>query len=163
MTRLYDLSAERRALLEHVAECEGEIDDETAVELDRLGDDIGDKVEAVLAVAREYELQAELLKSEEQRLAKRRKVAENGRARLRRYVRDSLIAAGMDRVEAGTFRATVTKPRVRPDVYDVDALPDGLCEMVRVPDKRAIRAALQDGADVPGARLVEGEYGLRVT
>ena len=44
------------------------------------------------------------------------------------------------------------------DIIDEDAIPYGLCEVKRIPIKNLIRESLEQGKEVPGARLgVRGE------
>jgi hypothetical protein len=46
-------------------------------------------------------------------------------------------------------------------ITDEDALPDEFCTTVRKPDKKSIKAALEDG-ELPGAMLSNGGMTLSV-
>ena len=60
--------------------------------------------------------------------------------------------------DRGVFSATLAVGRDKSiDVYDADQLPDDYMREIPAryePDKAAIRSAMDDGFDVPGARIV---------
>jgi hypothetical protein len=63
------------------------------------------------------------------------------------------------RTPEGSFSVIPGKPKA--DVYDEAAVPDSLCRIRREPDKTAIKAVLEGGEGVPGARLTNGNPSLR--
>lgn len=71
-----------------------------------------------------------------------------------------LDAIGEQKLPHALGTVSRTKPRERAEVYDETAIPSQLCK--RVPDTSAIKAQLEAGEDVPGARLVMGEPGVMV-
>ena len=75
---------------------------------------------------------------------------------------DLMTHAGTGRVVLPEATISVTKGRTRLEVHTAADLPQGYVMMQPVPDNAAIRAALDAGDDIPGARLVTGEPGLTV-
>lgn len=79
---------------------------------------------------------------------------------LRQYLMDHMNALGITEIkdERGIFKATLQPQRDQSvDVFDAEQLPDDYLREIPAkyePDKTAIKSALQDGYDVPGARLV---------
>lgn len=71
-----------------------------------------------------------------------------------------LDAIGEQKLPHTLATVSRTKPRERVDITDPTAIPSQLCK--RVPDAAAIKKQLEDGEDVPGARLVTGEPGIMV-
>lgn len=160
--RLYDISAEIRAVFEHIAEQEGEFTAEDEAALDELCPALEDKIARYLEIAAEDEAYADALKAEADRIMRRAQVKQNAARRLRGRVRDALLTSGIDKVDAGTFRVSLRKPRESVEVVDTEALPADFTKTTTTADKRAIGEALKAGREVPGARLVQGEHGITV-
>lgn len=99
------------------------------------------------------------LKAEEQRLAKRRKGMESTVASLRQY-----MAVNMDKT-VKTPLVTISK---RPGsesavIFDPEAIPDDYTEpQPPKVDKTLVKKALQDGYEVPGARLETGQPSVTI-
>ena len=123
--------------------------------LDRLAETYDAKVEACGCYIKNLQAEAEMLKAEEQALAKRRKAIESKE----QWMRDYLLANLQEFGEAGfSAKAKVsTRKSEAVQVLDVSAIPD---EYMRVkttatPDKAAIKKALKNGESVPGAAIVQ--------
>ena len=123
--------------------------------LDRLAETYDAKVEACGCYIKNLQAEAEMLKAEEQALAKRRKAIESKE----KWMRDYLLANLQEFGEAGfSAKAKVsTRKSEAVQVLDVSAIPD---EYMRVkttatPDKAAIKKALKNGESVPGAAIVQ--------
>ena len=93
--KLYELAREYEALLEAA---DGE---EAAFSqaLDQLGGELAAKALAVAKVVKTLEAEAAGYKAEETRLSERRKARENAADRLKGYLKDNLIAAGLAHVQ----------------------------------------------------------------
>ena len=102
-----------------------------------------------------------MLKAEESRLNARRKSLEAAQDRVRDALKNALNTVGQRSIKTQLFTVSLTKAPVKVDVSDVNALPDTLVTVTRVPDKAAIKAALEVGP-VDGATLVVGAEGLKV-
>lgn len=71
-------------------------------------------------------------------------------------------AADLPKLELPEATISVTKGRVSVDVVDADQLPQGFYAIQRKPDSKAIKAAIEGGDDIPGAKLVTGDSGLTI-
>lgn len=152
MPSLYDLTQEA-AYLQQLA-LDGEIDQQVIDDtLESLG--IDSKIEAICCVIRNMETRANACKEEEERIYKRRKVAENTVSRLKDSLLLYLEIVDKDRVDAGTFTVSKRKSKsVR--ITNEEGLPDEfLIYKAPTPDKTAIKQALTSGRVVFGAELVE--------
>ena len=123
-------------------------------ELDAITDKLETKVENIGVMYKEAVALAEVLKKEEDRLAKRRQAYE-GKARwLKDYLSFSLTAVGMDEVEGA--RAVVKFSHSEAvEVDDIAKLPE---EYVRrketvTPDKVALKKAIKGGLVIEGAHI----------
>lgn len=71
-------------------------------------------------------------------------------------------AAGQDKVTLPEATIFTTKPRTSVNVLNVDDLPQGYFRVKREADKTAIKSALEQGEQIPGAELVLGDAGLTI-
>ena len=138
-----------------------EIDEETgeilnAEELDKLAGAFDEKVESVACYIKNLTAFAGDLKEEEANLAKRRKSAEKKVDYLKTFLSSCMDAAGRDKFNGVKANVSFRKS-VAVQIDDESTLPDAFkVETVTVkPDKTAIKKAIQDGAEVSGASLVE--------
>lgn len=97
-------------------------------------------------------------KAEEQRIAARRKTMENLVTRLEGYISDSMTRLGVDSVAAGTFSIKFAANPPAVQVEDESLIPSRFVKVVQTTsiDKIAIKAAITDGEEVPGAKLTQG-------
>lgn len=161
MKPLYELTGEL-AQIQQMAD-EGVPMEQLADTLDLIGAEFDHKVDGCLRVMANLQAEADMLKAEEKALSDRRKSAENQADNLKRYIKDCMIKAGKDK--AGELKlATLTKPRKVLQISDESALPELYREQVisYKTDKKAVEQALKDGVEVPGAVLVDSDYGLRI-
>lgn len=155
---LFDIDNSIRNLIETmftaVDEETGELLDFDPEQLETLKEQRESKLEAIACFIKETDAEAAALKSEMDKLAKRKKVAENKATRLRRILAESLIANNEDKFKtakcAVSFR---TSKQVIID--DLDGLNDEFVnvETTRKPDKKLIKEAIEKGADVPAAHI----------
>jgi hypothetical protein len=156
---LFNVAAEYRAAAEKLEDlC---LDDQTFSDtLESIGGDLEAKAMNTAFVARNMEATAEQIKVEIERMAERAKALENRAKRIRKYLMDGLTLAGRDKIETPFFKIKIAlnPPSVAiddesmiPAAYKTEPLPPA-----PAPDRKLIAAALKDGFDVPGCRLVRG-------
>jgi len=144
---LYDLTDELKALISHLIENGGEITDEMEERFDALLDMEEEKTEGYIQVIRDLEASAEAVKAEEDRLKKRRRALQNSADRLK----DRLAWAMEQRdqevreTDLGKVRLQQASRRSLNVQVDAEALPDRFTRVSVKPDKREIRAALEEG------------------
>lgn len=80
----------------------------------------------------------------------------------RTLIKSVMIAADLDKLALPDATVSVTKPRITVEINDLDAIPQGYAKFEKKPDKAAIKAALEAGADIPGAALGLSDEGLMV-
>lgn len=147
MASIYEIE---QAMLECVDMETGEVDVERleALELERT-----EKIENVLLWIKNLKAEAEAIRSEEVKLAERRKAKVNRVDSLTRY-----LAAVLNGDKFNTARVSLYwRKSTSTDVYDETALPEKYrVETVTwAADKKAIKEAINSGEVVTGARLVE--------
>lgn len=156
MPTLYELSAEARAIDAAIEDADGELTPEIEAALDALSSDLEDKVTAIVGLVRDMEARADARRSEADRLAASAKRVARQADRLKDYLTRCLDLAGRDRMETRLGRIAV---RLNPPSVAIAAgaeVPRDLTRetVQRVPDKTAIKAAIESGRDVPGCSIV---------
>lgn len=158
---LYQIAADFRADADKLAELD--LDDQTLADtLESLSGDLEVKATNTVMLARNLEAAAAQIKEAEKAMADRRKAIEKRAEGIRCYVLESMLVAGIEKIECPLFRIAVrdNPPSVQidderqiPAAYLADPPPPA-----PVPDKKLIAQALKDGFDVPGARLARGKH-----
>lgn len=157
MATLYELDARLDALLERVWQTEeGLVDKESGEVLDSsLLDDLemefSDKVDSIGCYIKNLYAEAEMYKREAKWQAERAKRAENKADSLRSYL---MLHLEKGKKFSSAHCEVKWSESTSTDIVDVDKIPDRFIRKVeRVPDKRAIKAALESGENVLGATL----------
>lgn len=81
---------------------------------------------------------------------------------MKRFIKNIMKAAGLDKLALAEASLFITKPRLSVGIGSVEDLPQGYFKTTRQPDKAAIKAAFDRGEDIPGAFQVLGDEGLTV-
>lgn len=113
-----------------------------------------DKIEGYCQIIRQLSADEEMFKSEIDRLSKRKKVCENAQARLKERMVGYFEAAGVDRMNTGTFLVSVAStPSV--NITDEEKIPAEyrIAQPDKI-DKYAIKTALRTDISVPGAEII---------
>ena len=163
MTALFVLANQYLELAEKLAVLE--LDAQTiqdTIEASGLGDDLAVKAQGIEHIAREAIKYNDLIDMEIDRLkelkASREKVAEG----LHKYLLDNMTRAGISKIDCPLFSISIRKNPPAVEITDSLSLPAAYWKTpepkptVAAPDKAAIKAALQAGTEVMGARLVQG-------
>jgi len=115
--------------------------------------ELTDKLAAILRSALHEEAMAGGLKEYQGKLTDRAAALKNRATKKRAVVLHFMEDVGLKKLQAPDLTATrkVTPPGVV--VYDETQLPDEFVRTKTEPDKSALRAALKEGQDIPGAQL----------
>ena len=120
------------------------------------------KLENTAKVIRTIEAEAAAIKSEEERLKKRRNAMENNVGRLKNYIFESMQITGKERLKGVhvSLRLQNNPPSV--NMLDDKAIPAHyLVEQPSTVDKKAVLQDLKNGIAVEGAELKQ-EKSLRI-
>lgn len=98
--------------------------------------------------------------AEAERLAMRARIIANRREALKKRLLDAMVYSGIQKVEHPQFTISVQKNPPNVDVFDERQIPADYMTAPKPPEpkpnKTLIKKAIQDGFDVPGAKLVQG-------
>jgi len=157
---LYELTNEYEAALAELADME--LDDETLKDtLEGLAGTLEVKAVNVALFVRNLESTAAAIKDAEKAMSDRRRAIENRAAKVKDYIKDNMIRAGILKIESPYFRLAIQNNPPSVKIENVDELPPHFLKIPEppppVPDKTAIGAALKAGGNVPGAWLEQGQ------
>ena len=152
---LHELSNELSELLSQVDPDTGEL----PAELGEVRALVERKAGAVAAYVANVEATAEAIAEFAKRKAAEAKALQRRAAWLRGYLADHMVTTGLQRITADGGALTITAQPWRDksiEVYDADAVPQSFKreKITLEVDKTAIRASIDHGLEVTGARLV---------
>jgi hypothetical protein len=161
MTSLFSLTNQYLQLADTLSN--GDFDVATiadTIEASGLTDDIAAKAQGLEYVARSAEAYLPAIDNEIARLqalkAHRVKVA----AGLRQYLLDSMQRMQIERIDCPLFSISIRKNPASVDIFDSLQIPAQYMVIPEPPpakpDKKLIAAAIKSGAEVPGARMMQG-------
>lgn len=153
---LYGITAELNAILAQLEELDGEITPELEQALAINEGQFLQKAEDYGHAILNLKAMATAAKAEKERLASLQKFYENAQKRLTDALTTAMQAFGHDKVENGTLRLSLRRTTAT-EVDDLEQVPQEYktTKVEVVPDKTAIKKAIQSGEAVPGAHLVE--------
>ena len=153
---LYGITAELNAILAAIEDNGGEITPEIenalAINEEQFATKAVDYGHAILNI----KAMAAAAKAEKDRIAGLQKFYENTQKRLEGALSNAMQVFGQDKVENATMRLSL-RHTTATEVDDLALLPSEFktTKVEEVADKTAIKKAIQGGASVPGAHLVE--------
>jgi TolA-binding protein len=149
---LFEMSAaalELQALLES-----GDIDEQTVLDtMESIG--ASEKLESYVYVQKNLEAEIDAFKAEIERMTERKKSLEAQVERLKNAQIAFMQASGQKSANAGTFKLTMRENK-SVEITDEATIPAEYITVIPSstrPDKKAMLAALKDGAQIEGASL----------
>ncbi len=168
---LYDLGAEQDVLDSFLLETEGEETPEIAELWERLSGQIDEKVERWGLWLRGQQLQADLIKAEEERLRARRKTIENAIERGKAALQMNMERLGRDKVKGKLLTVSIQRNPPAVTCENPQAVFEGAQgDMFATREERvdfrlnrdAVLAAWKLGADLPVGVIVTQGQSLRL-
>jgi hypothetical protein len=156
---LYAIAQEHRAMVERLMDTQD--DAQTIADtIEAESYPLEVKAQNVAYAIKNLDATAAAIKSAEAEMAARRKAIEKRVEHLREYTKTCMEVAGVTKIECPHFALTIKKNPAAVDVFEPSLIPVEFMKQPEpppaTPDKAAIKAALQDGKDVPGALLAQG-------
>lgn len=152
MASLYQLNNAYAQLQQMIEDGQEGLEDTLA----SITDAVEEKLEAYAMVIKNIESDVEGIKSEEKRLAERRKIMENGITRMKQAIAETLQGSGQDKVKTEKFTFSFRKSS-KVEVSDIDSLPQEYVKVERTISRSELAKALKAGEQIEGAQLVENQ------
>lgn len=156
---LYQLTYNYREALDALTDPEADLPIEAVNDtLEALEGELEDKAVNVAKFLRNMEATAKAIKEAEAEMARRRKTLENRVNWLKGYLKGSMEACGISKIECPYFKLSIQKNPPAVNILDEAAIPEQYKEQVVTwkIHKTAIKDALKAGDTVPGAELMVG-------
>jgi hypothetical protein len=157
--KLYELTNNYRQLLEMAEEMDPQTLQDT---LEAIQESIEDKAENTAKLIRSIEVDIEVIKAEEKRLAERRKALETKVTHIKEYLQNQMEAAGLTKVKRPTLTISIQANPPSVTVLDESLIPSAyIIPQPPKVSKKDILAALKQGEFIPGVEINQGK-GLRI-
>lgn len=130
-----------------------------------IDDELEAKADGYARVIRNMEAQVEAFKTEEKRIAEKRRMLEAGIEKLKKNLFDSMKKTKKEKFKTELFSFSIQKNGgADPVIVDVDTsdLPDDLVQITEKPDLKAIAAYIKETGDITYAHFGERGESLRI-
>ena len=126
--------------------------------LDEVGEQLEEKAENIAKLIKTLEVEVNGYKTEEKRLADRRKTLENRITGLKSYIDAAMKATGKKKFKGQLFSFNIQKNPPSVNITDSTLIPkEYYIEQEPVLDKKTVLAELKNGVIVPGTELKQTE------
>lgn len=155
--KLYEISERFKNLEELLENTDLQIDDIKEA-LNEVGIEFEEKVEGIVRLIKNIEGDAEKIKSEEKRLAEKRKSLESKVTYLKGYIDLNMKLVGKKKIDTGLFKLSIQKNAPSINIKSAADIPsEYFIEQEPVLDKRALLKDLKEGREVPGVEMKQTE------
>ena len=151
---LYEISEQYLTALDNLPVDEnGEVDTSA---LDEIQSQMDEKISSIACYIKSCKAMAKALKEEELSLQNRRKAFENKAERLEEYLSTWMLSMNKSKFEDAKCKVSF-RPSEAVEVVVEEMIPEEykVAKIVITVSKTAIKDAIKQGIDVPGAKLVE--------
>lgn len=159
---IYKVQKEYESINKAIYDADGEITDEVDKWLESLDDKTDEAIAYMCQEVSNLELHADAVSQEAAKLSGRASAMKNSAKRFRETILNVMKIRSLSKIKTLTHSVAVSKKSAI-EVYDEEALQaTGFVLLKASPDKKAIKNAIDNGLDVPGAKMVETES-IRIT
>lgn len=156
---LYEIDQEYIILMDQLEEAEGILDETLERMLEISEQNITQKAEAYAMMITQWDGEAQAIREEEIRMAKRRRAKESSIERLKERLSSSMLLFGKEKIEGKLFtigfRKSTRMERDEDGKDPLEFLDEKWIATMRKVDTAAIGAELKAGGSVDGFALVE--------
>jgi len=153
MATLYELTNQYKMLQNFIEENDAE---GFELALSQIEGEVASKLEGYAMVIKNIESDISGIKAEEKRLAERRKTMESNVDRMKQAMQDALLTVEGNRVKTDKFTFSFRKSTAV-KIEDETLIPPQFIETKTEVVKSDLMKMLKDGAQIPGASLIENK------
>lgn len=125
--------------------------------LENINDEIETKADNIAKVLRDFDGDIEALKSEEERLAKKRKAIENRQKQLKEYLQNAMLVLDKRKFKTDLFSFNIQKNAPSLKILDESKIPEDYYKIERKLNKNDLKEAVKNGLFEDAAELVQTE------
>lgn len=125
--------------------------------LENIDDEIETKADNIAKVLRDFDGDIEALKSEEERLAKKRKTIENRQKQLKEYLQNAMLVLDKRKFKTDLFSFNIQKNAPSLKILDESKIPEDYYKIEKKLNKNDLKEAVKNGLFEDAAELVQTE------
>lgn len=125
--------------------------------LENIDDEIETKADNIAKVLRDFDGDIDALKSEEERLAKKRKAIENRQKHLKEYLQNAMLVLDKRKFKTDLFSFNIQKNAPSLKILDESKIPEDYYKIERKLNKNDLKEAVKSGLFEDAAELVQTE------
>jgi hypothetical protein len=125
--------------------------------LENINDEIETKADNIAKVLRDFDGDIEALKSEEERLAKKRKAIENRQKQLKEYLQNAMLVLNKRKFKTDLFSFNIQKNAPSLKILDESKIPEDYYKIEKKLNKNDLKEAVKNGLFEDAAELVSSE------
>lgn len=125
--------------------------------LENIDDEIETKADNIAKVLRDFDGDIEALKSEEERLAKKRKAIENRQKHLKEYLQNAMLVLDKRKFKTDLFSFNIQKNAPSLKILDESKIPEDYYKIEKKLNKNDLKEAVKNGLFEDAAELVQTE------
>ena len=125
--------------------------------LENIDDEIETKADNIAKVLRDFDGDIDALKSEEERLAKKRKAIENRQKHLKEYLQNAMLVLDKRKFKTDLFSFNIQKNAPSLKILDESKIPEDYYKIEKKLNKNDLKEALKNGLFEDAAELVSSE------
>lgn len=125
--------------------------------LENIDDEIETKADNIAKILRDFDGDIEALKSEEERLAKKRKAIENRQKHLKEYLQNAMLVLDKRKFKTDLFSFNIQKNAPSLKILDESKIPEDYYKIERKLNKNDLKEAVKNGLFEDAAELVQTE------
>ena len=153
--KLYELT-EAWAAIQDMIDAEDIDDEQIRAAIENIDTAIEEKADNYAKLIFSMKAEAEVIKTEEKRLAAKRQSLENRAKWLQKNLEETMIVTGKKKFKTSLFGFSVQKNAPSLDDFDESIVPDDYWKVTRSIDRPALLKAVKDG-EVEGIELKQTE------
>ena len=123
--------------------------------LENIDDEIETKADNIAKVLRDFDGDIEALKSEEERLAKKRKAIENRQRQLKEYHQNAMLVLDKRKFKTELFSFNIQKNAPSLKILDESKIPEDYYKIEKKLNKNDLKEAVKNGLFEDAAELVQ--------
>lgn len=125
--------------------------------LENIDDEIETKADNIAKVLRDFDGDIEVLKSEEERLSKKRKAIENRQKQLKEYLQNVMLVLDKRKFKTDLFSFNIQKNAPSLKILDESKIPEDYYKIEKKLNKNDLKEAVKNGLFEDAAELVQTE------
>ena len=125
--------------------------------LENIDDEIETKADNIAKVLRDFDGDIEALKSEEERLAKKRKAIENRQKHLKEYLQNAMLVLDKRKFKTDLFSFNIQRNAPYLKILDESKIPEDYYKIEKKLNKNDLKEAVKNGLFEDAAELVQTE------